>query len=439
MAFGAIWWVGRSSPWPAVRRGTPLILAALLGGIAFLNINTYFGDQARHPAVYADFSTDETLVGRHMKEQRRRGYNLYASGQYQFSAVIGVAGDTPEYEVIRAPIGIPIDATQVGRGASIYLEPREGSVYRLLRTYYPDGLFEEVRPPGGGEVLYYLAVVEKDQLEQRQGLNAVYTLADGTLRGATLPTTEAARLLDLGAEDVPFDLVWQGALLVSVPGEYQLSLQGNAPAEVMLDGRRLLWSGRTSVRIEPAVGLHSLEVTARVEEPASVLRLRWKPPDSELVAIPTRNLYRGTVRPVGLAGRFYSGGIEAGPADALRVTPALDTFDYNPVIPEPYLGVWEGTLDAPASGLYRFQVAGTGSVKLFLNGNLRAQNPGSDSNEGVPLSAGGNRIRVEYLSESPPSNFEVLWGPPGAPLGPIPIDRLTPDPERMFRLVSDGE
>ena len=135
LALGVVWNAGRASPWPMARRGTPFAMAGLLGVIAFLNINTYFGDQASDPAVYAAFTTDETLIGRHMLEQQSRGYSLYTSRQFKFAIGINLAGHNPRYEVIRVPTDIPIDAARVGNGASIYLEPREGSVFRLLKAY----------------------------------------------------------------------------------------------------------------------------------------------------------------------------------------------------------------------------------------------------------------------------------------------------------------
>ena len=440
LALGVLWWVGTSVPWRTVRRATPVALLALLGGIAFLNVDTYFGEQAGHPKVFASFSTDETLMARDMVEQQRRGHTLFVSRQFRFSLTTSLLADSPKFEVIRAPTQIPIDLDRVWLGASIYLEPREASVYRLLKTYYPDGRFTEVRPPGGGDVLYYSAALDRSHLAQRQGLSGRYTLADGSVREAVQPTTEGVWALDFAPEDVPFDVIWQGALHVVVPGQYLLELQGEARAEVALDGRRLLWGDRTSVRIDPAVGLHSIEVTAHVRDRAEALRLAWQPPGGELVPIPAEHLFRGSVRPVGLTGRFYRSAVEAQVADAMRVTPAMDTFYYDPVIPEPYLAIWEGMLDVPVSGGYRFEVRGAGIVRLQLDGQLRAQNPPSGPavpSVTVTLDAGKHPIRVEYVSDRPPSEFEVLWAPPGVGLEPIPIDRLSPAQEQMFRVIGE--
>ena len=241
LTLGAVWTVGRAAPWPAVRRGTPAVILASLGAIGFLNINTYFGEQASHPEVYASFSTVETLMARHMLEQQRHGYSLFVSRQFKHGLTTALLANEPRYDVIRAPTGVPIDPADVRLGASIYLEPREGSVYRLLRAYYPDARFEIVRPPGGGDVLYHSAVLSREQLESPRGLVARYSL---------------------------------------------------------LDGRRILDGGRASVLIEPAVGLHALTIKARVEELPAFLRLSWQPLGGELTAIGLDNLFHGEVRPM---------------------------------------------------------------------------------------------------------------------------------------------
>ena len=446
LSFGVLWWVGRSAPWRAVRWATPLVLASLLAGIAFANVSTYFGDQARHPDVYASFSTDETLIANDMVRQQSRGYSLLTSRQFKYSLTTSLLANDPRYEVVRAPTGIPIDLDSVWLGTSIYLEPREASVFRLLREYYPDGSFQTVRPPGGGRVLYYSAVLSRQQLERPKGLTARYTYPDGTVREGTVLSTEGVSLQGIESQQVPFDLLWEGALHVIEPGEYTLTLDGDTDAQVSLDGRRILWEARRSIRIEPAVGLHSLEITARVEDRAGVLRLLWQPPGDQFQPISARHLYHGSVRPVGLAGRLYAERATPPEAelvpDALRVTPAMDAFYYDPVVPEPYLAVWEGTLDVPASGAYRFKVGGAGTVKLFLDGELRLQSPPVDFVGPEALSAlgvGRHRIRVEYYSGSPLSEFEVLWAPPGVALRPIPIERLSPAPEHMFRVLSAAE
>ena len=70
--------------------------------------------------------------------------------------------------------------------------------------------------------------------------------------------------------------------------------------------------------------------------------------------------------------------------------------------------------------------------------NMTVQHPGTriiGPEERVTLRAGKHQIRVEYFSNAPPSQFEVLWARSGRGLEPIPIELLSPDPERMFRII----
>jgi hypothetical protein len=120
----------------------------------------------------------------------------------------------------------------------------------------------------------------------------------------------------------------------------------------------------------------------------------------------------------------------------------MDAFYYDPVVEEPYLAVWEGTLNVETAGEQRFVVGGAGDVRLFIDGKLTAGRPpeaGVEEEASISLGVGPVLIKVEYRSPEPPSQFEVLWAPPGHSLAPIPIDRLAPVPEHMFRVISAGE
>ena len=438
LVFGVVWWAGRSSPWAAVRFATPAVLVAALGIIAFSNVDTYFGQQARHPEVYASFSTAETLIARDMVRRRVDGYGLLISRQFLHNPTILLIAGDGDYQVIRVPTGVPLAPDQGSKGVSVYIEPREAGVYRLLKAYYPEGSFEEVRPPGGGEVLYHSALISRDQLEGPMGLAARYVLADGSVREGVQISTESAWPLEFESDQVPFDMEWQGALHITEPGEYLLAvaLEGATGVEVTLDGRPVLGGERAQVRIVPGVGLHSLRVVGRVTDRAGYLRFSLQRPGEQLGPVTLERLYHGAVRPVGLAGRFYAGEVEGEVPGAMRATPAMDVFYYDPVIFEPYLAVWEGTLDVSAAGLHGFSVSGAGPVSLFLDGRPVAQGGGDGSGiQKLTLSAGVHSVRVEYLSRSAPSELKVLWEPPGGPLSSVPIERLSPSGEHMFRVL----
>jgi hypothetical protein len=385
--------------------------------------------------VFAAFSTDETLMSRHMTEQQRRGYSLWVSRQFLFGLTSTLLANQPRFDVIKAPETIPLDSSGLSHGASIYLEPRESGFYETLKEYYPDGLFAEVRAPGGGEPLYYSAVISREQLAARQGLEATYRLADGSQATRVDVTDSAIWFADQGPANLPYELVWRGSVHFGRPGEYRLQLAGNANAVVELDQRPVLTASSREVTIVPAVGLHSLSVRATIDDPSDFVRLSWQPPGENLEPIPFSNLYHGSVRPVGLAGLFYEGQQEKDVPDAVHTTPATDNFYYDAVVPEPYLAVWTGTLRVEQSGQHTFRLEGAGTLKLSIDGSQTALKPagaGMETRE-VPLNAGVRHIRIEYRSPSPPSEFKVLWAPPDRPLRPIPQDRLTPAWEQLFR------
>ena len=438
LAVMVIWRAGDDAPWRWVRRATTPFVLALLGVIAFANVDTYFGAQASDPRVFAAFSTDETLMSRHMTDQQRRGYSLWVSRQFLFGLTSTLLANHPRFEVIKAPETIPLDASALRQGASIYLEPRESGFYETLKEYYPDAQFTEVRAPGGGEPLYYSAVISREQLAARQGLEATYRLADGSQADQVDVTDSAIWFANQGPANLPYELVWQGSLHFARPGEYRLLLAGVADAVVELDHRPVLSAASREMTLIPAVGLHSLSIRAMIDDPDDFITLSWQPPGENLVPIPFSNLYRGSVRPVGLAGRFYEGQAEKAVPDAVHTTPATDNFFYDPAVPEPYLAIWTGDLRVERSGIHRFRLEGAGTVELTIDGRQAALKPagvGTRTRE-LLLIAGVRQIRIEYRSLAPPSEFKVLWAPPDRPLRPIPQDRMTPDWEQLFRAVN---
>ena len=438
LALCALWRIGRSAPWILARTAAPAAVTALLAVIAFSNIDTYFGAQASDPRVFAAFSTDERLMSEHMLRQNNAGHAIFVSRQFLLSLVGALLTNDLHREVVSPPIGIPLDAKLAPLGASVYLEPRDSGAYALLKAYYPRAQFQEVRPPAGGDPLYYSAVISPESLEESRGLVAKRIFDDGTVMQQKGSGAEGVWLQEPGSPNAPFDVEWNGALHFTEPGEYTLALQGNAAAQVFLNGILLLSNDAPSAKIAPAVGLHALEVRGRVDDDPGILRLAWRPPGGSMQPIPLDNLYHGAIRPMGLAGRFFQGErrTDAGIPDAMRVTPSVGSaFWYDPVVQEPYFAVWEGTLDVPSDGQYRFSLREIfGEMRLLVDGALVADTNGRRDGE-ADLSRGQRAIRLEYFSAHPPSQFRVLWQPPGQPESPLPIERLSPMPQRMFRLL----
>ena len=458
VAIGFIWDKARAFRLPALRVGVAACIAGLLVVIGYANISAYFGEQANSPEVYAAYSTDETLMARDLAEQAERGYSPMVSRQFRHSLVASLFGHRFPRQTIAAPANIPLDPESVWRGAAIYLEPRESGFYDTLRAYYPDADFREIRPPVGGDVLYYSAYISREQLQAAQGLVERRTMVGGEIIEGVKRETESLWMLESDEEDVPFDVEWSGTLHIRHAGEYIFALESNSPAVVTLDGTAILTEGRTQVKVVPAVGLHTLEVRARVEDTSGALRLLWKQPPSqegeqpsgdedaekrEFEPISAANLYHGDVRPVGLVGRFFDEADDAAEIGdavpyAAQVTPGVGgAFWYHSVVKGRHVAVWDGTLNVPDSGLHRFRFGEVhGEMRLNIDGETVIDTRAVEESE-VELVEGRHRVRLEYQTSVGSPRFEVLWTPPGQPESRIEPEYLSPETEYMFRVVDE--
>ena len=434
-----LWRTWREIPWHLVRRIALPAVLALLGIVAYLNVDLYFGDQANDPRVYAAFSTDETLMARSQVEQQRRGYSLWVSRQFLFGLTSTLLANHPRVEVMTAPETLPLDSSLVWRGAAVYFEPRERGFWEVMRTYYPDAEFGLAIAPYGGDPMYFTGFARREQLADRQGLDATYTVDGNDVPGRRDSVTDSTWHPDSGPEQFPHRVTLSGSLHVPKYGEYEFML--DSPGTVVeLNGQRVLDSNRTTARVVLATGLHALSITADVEGPDQSVRVLWLNEDGQPEPIPFGRLYRGSVRPEGLAGRFYRGDRRSGAPDSMQVTPSMDLFHYAPVVPHPYTAIWEGTVQSDMPGPRRFKVrrSHSGEIALYVNNRLIAQDPPNDDTATtgeLNLAPGQNHLRIEYTSPSGPTQFEVLWALGTGPYKPIPVELLTPAPEHMMQVV----
>ena len=434
-----LWRTWREVPWSSVRRIALPAVLVLLGIVAYLNVDLYFGDQANDPRVYAAFSTDETLMARSQVERQRLGYSLWVSRQFLFGLTSTLLANHPRVEVLKAPETLPLDSTLVWRGAAAYFEPRERGFWETMKTYYPDAGFDVVTAPAGGDPMYYTGFVSRDQLEERQGLDATYTVDGNEVPGRHDNVTDSTWHPDAGPERFPYRVTLSGSLHVPVYGEYEFVLD-STHATVDLNGQRVLDSNKTTSRVVLASGLHEISIVADIEGPDGSVRVLWLNDDGVPEPIPFSRLYRGSVRPVGLAGRFFEGDRTSGVPDSMQITPTMDLFHYSPVIPHPYTAIWEGTVRTDTLGPHRFKVRRThsGEIALYVNNRMIAQDPpmGDTATSGeVNLPPGEHALRVEYTSPSGPTQFEVLWAPSSGTYNPIPVELLTPAPEHMMQVT----
>jgi hypothetical protein len=138
----------------------------------------------------------------------------------------------------------------------------------------------------------------------------------------------------------------------------------------------------------------------------------------------------------GLRARTYRGTSGLGPPLSDDRTSEFPTFRYEAFDERPFpkscFLSWEGYVNAPQAGLYRFFLSSDDGSLLYLDGNLVIDNGGIHENRervaAVRLEKGLHLIRVTYFDESGGAAFRLFWAPPAGAIGPIPAHQLFTNP-----------
>ncbi len=440
LAIDMMWRWARSGRLPMLGKAAPVALVLLLGVIAYSNLHTYFVRQANDERVYTAFSTDLAVIAEEMTQHIHNGRAVWISEQHK-SVHHTLDASGLHKRIIAAPSGIPLTAAESPLGADIYLELREPNLYETLREYYPNGGFREFRPPAGGEPFLYKVTLNADVLASVHGLAMLRTLPDGSLVASKHTGDLHVRLAD---GDTPTAVELAGLLHIDRPGVYALDLQGGVDAELILDGVSLLNDAERSVRIDPAVGLHTLRLRARGGANTDSVRLVWQPPDADAPqVVPAASLFDSEhLSQIGLTARYYDdpAAAQAGAApDLIEIVPHIGRwFWLNP--PKsfnlPYLVVMEGALHVPESGDYVFNTnRAIGSMDVYLDGE-HILNSNAIHHHTIPLAEGTHTIRLERTFTGSPYDINLKWAPPHEPLRHIPPHYATPHQTDLFHIVS---
>ena len=94
---------------------------------------------------------------------------------------------------------------------------------------------------------------------------------------------------------------------------------------------------------------------------------------------------------------------------------------------------WSGSIEAPATGDYVFQVISDDGARLIVNGQVLVDKLGLSTGNVTYTAApiylvAGQRyaIVVEHQDRGGDSTFKLRWTPPGSPVYyvPVPVTRL---------------
>ncbi|MCA9871884.1 MAG: hypothetical protein KC487_16080, partial [Anaerolineae bacterium] len=133
----------------------------------------------------------------------------------------------------------------------------------------------------------------------------------------------------------------------------------------------------------------------------------------------------------GLTGQYFEGELWEGEPAFTRVDPMLlFAWPEQEPWPAPFSVRWTGTLTAPSSGIYRFQINADDGVRMWLDGELVGESMQPDNvnmiDTEVVLDAGPHDVRIDYFQRGGGKALEFWWQPPGEQLRPVQPGMLLP-------------
>lgn len=319
-------------------------------------------------------------------------------------------------------------------GDLFYLVALENQpVIELLRQLYPTAQMHAEPTDRVGPTLFVIIQIPLADVMAHQGLSGQYFAGE-----ETTDTPLEARMdgplhftwRNNPPVDGPFNVLWEGSLLVPVAGTYNFAIDSaasgpDAPViNLQLDGNLVLDSslGLTEKAETLAQGAYQLTLRYRTTGTPADWALLWTPPDGTTEPLPRPNLYSPPLPNIGLVGTYYAGSTWDGETLAVRKDLVLGT----PVdLPQPYSVHWSGKVAASRAGEYFFAVTANGPVTLMIDGReTLSHSPSAQpittlaasanySQSSIYLEQGWHTIEIRYAPDGT-SDLRILWQPPGS-------------------------
>ena len=395
-----------------------------LGLAAWTNFDTYFNKQLRRADAWASYSTDATFVGR---EVARLGNDnvIYCSPFLAgLPTITFLAPNVPDPHRFEAARDLPVTNT---KPAVFLLSYVERPVFDLLKTYYPNAQFVEFGPPDGGSAIALEAILSKEDIAATRGLTYRYSAKDALREGRTetmdLDWTSAPPL------PPPFQAEWLGILKVPTYGPYSLEAHVPGAAEIYLDGKLVASGDRTAQagNLVLAQGLHNLKVRAQVRTTGTV-QLLWGAENTPARPVPGTELFSAPVKRQGLEGSYFSDIAPEG-LKFVRIDPFPGGYMHILPLSIPFSIRWQGQIELPARGSYRFVVQAVDAGSLTIDGKqlLSTQAPNQPAEATIELAAGAHQVAIDYHQRGgSPTYINILWQPPNGGVETVPATMLVP-------------
>jgi hypothetical protein len=421
------------------RRGTRWyadLLVAALALIVGINAHTLFIRRANDSATWTAYASAETLAARALRPRIATSTIYLADSWIDHPTIRFLAPDLVAPRRVDPAGTVPFKDDE----AIAYYGPSSAdTVADDLEHVYGDGNIDHYRSPIDDAIVGVSFRAPADVVADERGV---------TLRVITPGRSRPERrTLETFAFDWPLanasppaaTLDIFAALTAPSEGQYRLRLDGPPGAQLELNGTVLLESGQERDVFLPR-GSQRVRVVSRVHEPAH-LAVTWAPPGtSRLVPIPADLLHREQRAASGLLAQYRAGSVSNGPAEVTQVERYLQRVDSPPRLTRPYTVEWQGLVDAPKSGIYRFAFDASGPASLWIDDRPVATDVRSrDQAAAAVLDEGNHKIRVSFVDAVAPTRFNLLWAPPGDALESLPTERLMPPGGTPSSLAPPGD
>ena len=441
LGINTFWMFSSVVPWKFIRSKINYLVGFIVILIIILNIYSYFHTYSNDDNVYSAFSTDHTLIAQDIINKRQDGFDIRGSRHFYGSLTLNVLTDNDDFLVI-LPEELPISPNLIEQGVAIYLEPRDKGMYDLLKLYYPDGQYSIITSPNEDILLYYLAVLNKDDLTMPNGLNAKYIYSNKEEVYETLLFSQKNWNIERYTSKVPDSYVWEGALYINEPGLYKFYLDTKDDVQIYLDGRPILSKNKKSIDLYPAVGIHKILIEGDNIDHHYFTALYWKPPGKDFELIDNNNLYKDPIKSYGYLLSFFSNKSDVAKINDdynSYIINSSEPFWYESKLQEPNISLFEAYINIPIDGNYIFKINSRNEVTINLDFNTLQEKTSSYSSveyEPIYLNKGQNRIQIEFknLFNLDSSMMKILWSKNNSSFEPIPLNLLIPIPEKMFKV-----
>lgn len=291
-------------------RAFALAVLAVIGAVVVAwDAQDYFVNQPKHPGVWSEFSAGEYNMAKDLKELQPGTRGLFRPDWADSWTVRFVTYPERNYEGFDVVKHVPMDPKNA--------LPHEDYLYvldnaylplaNLLKSYYPHGVYKELRHPLNNELVYWSFLVKADEIAAvkmgSNGLRAHYfkDRDDGT---HWVPSTKQIDRVDpfilfnwtVSPVSGHFSAEWTGQLKAPVSGDYQFAAYSNNIVNLSIDGKVVFdrkdeaggdrW---TEGPIKLSAGRHSIKVRYAETRNYSRMELWWTVPGQ------TRNVVPGDV------------------------------------------------------------------------------------------------------------------------------------------------